>query len=218
MKKFILFCLSVVFLSPMLIAGDSDGNGLTWPKEIDKNGTKVILYQPQLESLDGNILPGRMALSFTPKGEEEILGALGFKARISANYDTHTTILEKLDITMIHLPGITDSIRIERFGKLLTQEIESWDMVMSLDRMLASLEDAKDMKEMSVKINNKPPDIYFRIHPAVLITIDGDPIIKEVQQQCQNFNRSYQNRSRGAASYNRARSAGSYGGARGRRR
>ncbi len=187
MKKLILFCLSFVFMLQMLIAGDTDGSGLTWPKEIDKNGTKVILYQPQLESLDGNILQGRMALSVTPKGEEEIFGALGFKARISADYDTRTAILEKLDITMIHFPGYTDSTRVERFRKLLIQEIESWDMVMSLDRILASLEDAKDMKEMSVKINNKPPDIYFRTHPAVLITIDGDPIIKEVQNQHFNY-------------------------------
>ncbi len=144
---------------------------------------EVVLYQPQLESLDGNILQGRMALSVTPKGEEEVFGALWFKAGISADYDERTAILEKLDITKIHFPGFTDSTRIERFKKLLTEEIESWDMVMSLDRILSSLEDTKNLKEMTAKLNNNPPDIYFRTHPAVLITIDGDPIIKEIDGQ-----------------------------------
>ncbi len=157
--------------------------GLKWPKEITKNGTEVVLYQPQLDKLEGNILEGRMALSVKPKGEDEIFGALWFKARISADYDTRTAILEKLNIIKIHFPDFDDTARVNRFAKLLTGEIESWDMVMSLDRILAALEESGNIKLLSDKVNNNPPRIFFRTKPAVLVTIDGDPILKSVSGQ-----------------------------------
>lgn len=181
MKRFVLFCFSLFFLLQTLLA---DGvKGLTWPREIVKNGTVVVLYQPQLEKFEGNILQGRMALSVTPKGEDIVFGALWFKARISTDYDKRTATLEKIDITRIRFPNFTDTARIERFRKLLIQEIESWDMVMSLDRIMADLKNTGNLKVMAQKLNNAPPDIYFRTEPAVLISIDGEPIIKEIQGQ-----------------------------------
>ncbi len=176
-----LFILGFVIISIMqsLIAGDEPE--FVWPKEIEKNGTVVVLYQPQLESLKGNILEGRLALSVTPNDNDIIFGALWFKARIATDYDERTAVLEALDITKIYFPDFDDTSRIEGFTKLLTDEVESWNMVMSLDRILAGLEETDNLKTLSDKLNNDPPDIYFRTEPAVLITIDGDPIIKEIQ-------------------------------------
>ncbi len=183
-KKLITF-LSIVFIGVFSCFSQEkqDSSGLNWPKEIEKNGTKVVLYQPQLESLKNSILQGRMALSVEPEGEDVIFGALWFKARISADYDKRTAVLEKLDITKIHFPDFDDTTRVKKFTELLTKEIESWDMVMSLDRILAALEETADIKSLSDKVNNDPPDIYFRTTPAVLIMIDGDPIIKDVDGQ-----------------------------------
>ncbi len=182
-RKVLAAVLFVIGLTSMSFAqsGTAEDPGLKWPKEIEKNGTTVVLYQPQLESLSGNILEGRMALSVEPKGEDIVYGALWFKARISADYDERTAILEKLDIVKIHFPDFDDTSRVERFARLLEQEIESWDMVMSLDRILAALEQEAEVKALSDKVNNDPPNIYFRTNPAVLVTIDGDPIIKQVQ-------------------------------------
>ncbi len=178
-----IFILGFVLISILQTLRAEDEAGLTWPKEIEKNGTVVILYQPQLESLKGNILSGRMALSVTPKDEEQIFGALWFDTRISSDFDSRTAVLEEINITRIYFPDYDDTARIERFKKLLTEEIESWDMVMSLDRILAGLEDTENLNTLSDKLNNDPPDIYFRTEPAVLITIDGEPIIKDIQGQ-----------------------------------
>ncbi|NOX86374.1 MAG: carbohydrate-binding family V/XII [Chlorobi bacterium] len=182
MKKFILFgfFFLITFYSALFA---EDEPGLQWPKEIKKNGTVVVLYQPQLESFKGNVLQGRMALSVTPKDEEILFGALWFKAYLETDFDERTALLKKLDITKIHFPNFTDTARIEKFTRLLTEEVESWNLLMSLDRILAGLEETENLKTYTEKLNNNPPDIYFRTKPAVLITIDGDPIIKEVQGQ-----------------------------------
>ncbi|MCK5337705.1 MAG: sulfur globule family protein, partial [Bacteroidales bacterium] len=35
-------------------------------------------------------------------------------------------------------------------------------------------------KNQSVQLNNDPPDIYFRTSPTTLVSIDGDPILKKI--------------------------------------
>jgi len=189
MNKLYLFTvlIFVTVLSGFSQDEQDKQNGLNWPKEIEKNGTLVVLYQPQLESLEGNILQGRMALSVTPKDDEIVFGALWFKATISADYDERTAILQKLEITKIYFPDYKDTTRIERFTSLLEEEVEAWNMIMSLDRIIASLEDKVELDKLSEKLNNNPPDIYFRTEPAVLITIDGDPIIKEIEGKGYNY-------------------------------
>jgi len=151
-----------------------------WPKEITDNDEKVTLYQPQLESFKDNILEGRMALSVSKKNKEPVFGALWFKSRLSTDLENRTATLESIDIIKMHFPGIDDQQMIDDFTNVLTKEIESWNLVMSLDRLLASLDEVNNLNKTSVKLNNAPPDIYFRTEPAVLISIDGEPIFKKV--------------------------------------
>lgn len=179
MKKIALLLFAMVLSLNSIIANEE--KELLWPKEIEKDGAVVVLYQPQLESFKGNTLEGRLALSVTIKDEAIVFGALWFKARLRTDYDNRTAVLEELAISKIHFPEYNDSVRIEKFAKLLTEEIESWNMVMSLDRILTGLEEVEDINSLSVQINNTPPDIYFRTEPAVLLSIDGDPIIDEVE-------------------------------------
>lgn len=179
MKKIILLMLISLSVSTILFADDS--NGYSWPKEIKKENFNVTLYQPQLESFKGNILEGRMALSVKQKDKEAVFGSLWFKARLATNLEERTAVLENLDIKRIYFPGVEDTAKIEKFSNFLVREIESGHVVMSLDRLLAGLKDVEDLKSLSVKLNNDPPDIYFRTEPAVLVSIDGDPIMKEIE-------------------------------------
>lgn len=176
--RHIIIILCFILTSSFVVA---KGSGLHWPKEIKKNETVVVLYQPQLESFKGNILEGRMALSVTRKDKKPVFGALWFKARLATDLEERTAVLEKLDIQKIVFPGVKDSVKIDKFSELFKQEVESWNLVMSLDRILAGLEEVENLNELSVKLNNAPPDIYFRTSPSVLITIDGDPIYKNIE-------------------------------------
>ncbi len=178
MKKNALIIITLICFSVVLFADDEFG--LRWPKEIVKDRTTITLYQPQYDSFINNMLEGRMALSVKQKDSEPVFGALFFKARLVTDIEERTAVLEKLDIEKIVFPGIEDTAKIESFSRLLIEEIESWDVVMSLDRITASLNEVEDLKALSVNLNNKPPDIYFRSEPSVLVSIDGDPILKQI--------------------------------------
>jgi len=151
-----------------------------WPKELDHKNYTVTLYQPQYDSYKNNLLAGRMALSVKVKDKEPLFGALWFSARLSTDTEARTATLVSIDIEKVYFPGEQDSAKIDKFSKLLVEEIESWNVVMSLDRLTASLKDVEDLNMLSEDLNNNPPDIYFRTKPAVLISIDGEPILKKI--------------------------------------
>jgi hypothetical protein len=181
MKNLILFISIFLFVSaPVLLLADEE-NGFHWPKEIEKKNTTVTLYQPQYDAFNNNILEGRMAVSVKEKDKDLVFGALFFKARLATDFEDRTAALEKIEIERVVFPGVEDTSQIGKLSELLVAEIESWDVVMSLDRLTASLEQVEDMKSISENLNNNPPDIYFRTQPSVLVSIDGDPKLKEVE-------------------------------------
>ncbi len=151
----------------------------SWPLEIEsKDGFVVTLYQPQLESFAGNVLEGRMAVTIKPKEKDMIFGAVWFKATVSTDTENRIVLLEKMHIVKTHFPEMVDEEKKTKFSNALSSEMESWNLEMSLDRLLASLDEVEGLKQLSDKINNDPPQIYFRTSPAVLVIIDGDPITK----------------------------------------
>ena len=111
--------------------------------------------------------------------DETIFGALWYRARLDTYLDNRTVLLEKMEIIKTHFPDIVNDEKISNFSELLSAEIESWNLEMSLDRILASLDEVENLKQLSDQINNDPPDIYFRNTLAILMMIDGDPILSK---------------------------------------
>ncbi len=176
--KLLLFTLLLLQIST---SAQEEVNELKWPREFDEKNSVVTIYQPQVESFKDNILEGRMAISIKPKDKDMIFCAAWFKGTMSTDLDARIVTFEKIEIPKLHFPDIDDQEKIDNFSKILVTEIESWDLEMSLDRLTASLGDLKDLKDQSVTLKNDPPDIYFRTLPSSLISIDGDPVVKEIE-------------------------------------
>jgi hypothetical protein len=175
---FLKYLLLAIILIPKSVFSQEEK--LAWPREIESKNRIVTIYQPQLESFKSDTLQGRMAISIKPKDGDIIFCAAWFKAKMTTDLDERTVILQSVEIPRIHFPEYDDKETINKFTKLLITEIESWDIKMSLDRLIASLENIEDLKKISVKLNNEPPDIYFRTAPTTLISIDGEPIMKDI--------------------------------------
>ncbi|MCK5455767.1 MAG: hypothetical protein KAI45_01495, partial [Melioribacteraceae bacterium] len=180
MRKVKLLVLTILLMQIAVFA-QSDVEELSWPREFEKDNSTVTIYQPQVESFKDNFLEGRMAISIKPKDKDMVFCAAWFKATMSTDLDARIVTLEKIEIPKIHFPDIDDQKKIDNFSKLLASEIESWDVEMSLDRLTASLGDVEDLKDQSATLNNDPPDIYYRTIPSSLVSIDGDPIVKEIE-------------------------------------
>jgi hypothetical protein len=155
---------------------------LDWPREVDMDKGVVTFYQPQPESFAANILEGRSAISYKPADGETLFGAYWFRAFLQTDLESRIAVLDQVDVMEIKFPGLEDSLQIESVKNKLEAALESMDIVMSLDRLIASLDEA-DLKSGATEVlNNTPPDIYYKNEPTVLITIDGEPIWKDMNE------------------------------------
>ncbi len=175
MKNYVLIILLLIGAY-----GFTQNDTFEWPREI-KAGTNymVTLYQPELESLNGNKLSGRLALSIKDKEDKIIFGALWFDARLATDLESRTAVLEALEIPKIKFPDIKNEDNIEILKKLIIDDLSATDIEMSLDNIIASLENVESKNIIDENISNKSPDIYFRNEPTVLVSIDGEPILKK---------------------------------------
>ena len=177
-----LILILFLFLSPQIMA-DEEETLLSWPREMEIEDVVITLYQPQFESFKNNILSGRMALSAKPKDKEILFGALWFDATMETDLEERLVLLVSMDISKVHFPGLEDKEAIERFRKILEKDLEDKDLEMSLDRLLAGLEVAEDIKTRDENFNNAPPAIHFRNNPTILIYIDGEPKLKDTEEK-----------------------------------
>ena len=146
-----------------------------WPREIIAEGRTVLMYQPQLDKLDGNILYARAAVSIAPKGEgTPVFGAVWLEARIETDLSSRTVFLSETRVPQVHFSEITPEQETQ-FADLLTREIPTWNITLSQDRMLAMLDIAEKQSMASDGFDDTPPRIIVADQPTVLVNIDGDP-------------------------------------------
>ena len=149
--------------------------------EIDTAQGLVVLYQPQLDEFAGNQLEARMAVSVTPKGKDEpVFGAVWLKARVETDFDTRTVQIVAVDVPRVRFPNATKEQE-QGFSQHLAREIPSWNLDLSLDRLLAMLEIAESRRQSAEGFDNNPPKVIFVTYPAILVSIDGEPQLRDVE-------------------------------------
>jgi len=179
MKK--IFILLAI-LSGAVLSAQGEELGFEWPREIQKNAYTIMLYQPQLEMLEGNILKGRMALSVKHNAEDPVFGASWFTVRLDTDKSSRTAVLESIDINRIKFPELDNAEKLARLEAVIEQDIESVEITMSLDNIIAGLENVGEETGTQDLVKNDAPQIYFRRTATVLVVIDGEPILKKVEK------------------------------------
>lgn len=146
-----------------------------WPRVLQaKDGSRITIYQPQLEKLQGKILSGRTAVSVLQKtANDPVFGAIWFTAEMETNRDNRMAVLQKLKIDEVKIPGIEDSQKIIDLQKLLETQAPKWTLGTTLDEIAASLETEQGYAADSYK--NDPPPILYATQYSVLVLVDGEP-------------------------------------------
>ena len=106
-----------------------------WPKGIDTPQGTVVMYQPQPETLDGNLLKGRAAVAVELKeSTEPVFGAIWFEARLETDRAKRTSTIADVTITQVRFPEQDEQKR-KNLKALLEKEIPKWDLSISRDRL-----------------------------------------------------------------------------------
>lgn len=151
-----------------------------WPREIPVEGASVLIFQPQSDTFEGNMLSGRAAVSVTTTDQEPVFGVVWYEARLETDRDTRTATVEDLTVTQVGFPGWEEAHQ-DSLAQLLEREIPAWELDISMDRLLKDLELAETRRRSAEGLNMDPPVILFSLEPAILITIDGEPRLQQIE-------------------------------------
>ena len=152
-----------------------------WPREIETTKGVLVVYQPQPDKLEGNILSGLTAVALEMKDSKEpIFGAVWFEARLDTDRAERMATITDLTITQVRFPD-QDEEKAKQLKTLLEKEMPKWNIPISMDRLITTLEMAETRTKGTQKINTDPPKIIFMTEPAVLITLDGKPHLQEIE-------------------------------------
>jgi hypothetical protein len=154
---------------------------LGWPR-IFTDGTATIgVHQPQVEDWkDFKVLVAMSAVEIqTQKGAKKVLAAMHFKAETDTDVSARLVNMGRLDIQSFRVPGESEEKTKELQAlveKLLPQKTDA----IALDRILAYLDPSR-VKVRETKVSTEPPPIMVSTTPAILVMIDGPPIIAPIQ-------------------------------------
>jgi len=156
-----------------------------WPAEIEVRGQKVTIYQPQTESYTGDRIDSRAAFS-VEVDDKPIFGAMWFTSRVVTDKDQRIVEFDKIKVENIKFPE-ENQAKLTTFQDDINKIFEDIDLSMSLDQFLADQEELKERKEIDLEFNNAAPTIYFETAPSVLVMIDGDPILKDIDNSSYKY-------------------------------
>ncbi len=149
-----------------------------WPRVVDLADGQVLVYQPQVTKWTDNQLEFRSALAIKPdNAKEETFGVIFASTRTQVDKVLRTVTFENLRIGKIDFPTLPNQGA--AYATELQTEFAKSIRTISLDRLESSLALA-GIKPPTVAVQNTPPQVIVSYSPAILVPIDGTPVLKPV--------------------------------------
>src|SRR5262249_34333352 len=174
-----LIVTAALVTSPLEIvaAGSSQSGDSSWPRELYQDGTRLIIYQPQVDDWKNfQDLSWRMAVSLTPKSGKEVIGVIEMKG--NTDVDNVAKVVDIIDpqVTGTYFPGL-DKATADNMEQLFKTFVPSAFSI-SLHSLIAST--PKKEAPPGVQLNNDPPKIFVGYRPSILLSVNGQPVLSDV--------------------------------------
>jgi hypothetical protein len=168
--------LWVWLMMPLVLSAADAPATPDWPMHVTaSDGADVTIFQPQLESFEGDTLSGRAAVAVVPANQQEpVYGAVWLQSRVETDRVARTVHIVDVDVTKVLFPSPA-TVSTQPLSDAVKQAILSHPIVISLDHLLASVEALQKEQTAAADLQTTPPAIVFRDHPAVKLQYDGTP-------------------------------------------
>jgi hypothetical protein len=153
-----------------------------WPRQAVGDGYVITVYQPQIDKWDGTTLEARAAVSVeTAASPEQKFGVAWLTARTQIDRQNHLVALDQVQVTRVQFPGAPE--KADEYAATMRRHLPRAVVTVSLERLQANLAiNQADTKEQKTEIlKNEPPRIFFSQTPALLVLIDGQPVLRPVE-------------------------------------
>jgi hypothetical protein len=157
-----------------------------WPRDMPLANAKAVIYQPQVDSWSGNQLKFRVAVGLKPDGATaETFGVVTGTARTTV--DRGSRLVELDDFTGLNFNFPTLPNNGSAYAAALEKAMRTALASVSLNLLQASLAASGTVKPTPHPVDNTPPQVIVSYGPALLVPIDGKPVIRDIPDS--NFER-----------------------------
>jgi hypothetical protein len=152
-----------------------------WPVKFTQAGTAYIVYPPRFDAWEDDRLRGQAAVSVQPEGEDRPnFGTVSISASTKDAGDGRIDI-SGLEIGDANFPAAAE--RSAEYLRVLRDKLSTKSWQTAAHRLQNDFAIERTAQQTrSVPVRNDPPRILFSQQPAVLVPIDGDPVMREVDQ------------------------------------
>jgi hypothetical protein len=178
--RHLLAAVGILVLAPVALPEEDPG----WPREFKEQGGAVLtVYQPQVEGWENyTLLHARVAFTIKmPGAEEGAVGGLKLDVETQTDHEERTVTLDNLKISKLVLPGIEDEAAAQKAEQAVRGLFPTGPVTLSLDRVLANL-GREHVKNRRIEVNNDPPKVIVSREEALLVYVDGEPILEPVDE------------------------------------
>lgn len=151
-----------------------------WPRVRSTNGNTVTLYLPEVESWTTNSFSARSVVEVKPaKTKKTVLGVVWFDAHGTVDRDNRIVNLDRLEITKGNFP---DAPKNGSNALALVRELfPGGARTVSLDYLITALGfEQAAARQTTQPLGHTPPDILWQTNRAVLVILDGDPVLRPI--------------------------------------
>lgn len=177
-SRFWALVLAAGLAVPLASAQALDGG---WPRTLPVDAGMVTIYEPQVDGMDGDVIRYRAALAWRPSADAEpIFGAGWFESKVDIDRSQRIVRPQNLELTNTRFPAGTADLQ-PGLSAALAEQAPRWNLDYSLDRLDAALEAAAAEQQAVQQLNTAPPRIIYRDRPALLVQLDGDPVLRTIE-------------------------------------
>jgi hypothetical protein len=155
--------------------GSVDPNG--WPRKIVSGDTTIMFYYPQIDKWEGDRIQAYAAVSVETAGsQQQTYGTVYFTAHTSVDKANRTVTLDNFKVTRGNFP--TASNKTAKFLAIIQQAELGKTQVLPQDQFMSDVAIGQQEHKSGYELRNDPPRIIFSSKPAVLVLIDGQPVLR----------------------------------------
>ena len=151
----------------------------SWPHTVSAGGDKLTVYEPQVESWQGNVLRARAAIGVeTPALPKPTYGVVHYTARTEVDKAAGMVTLNDFRVVRAQFP--TQQFQTPSFIATLNDAASNRQpMTIALERLQANLAVTQATSPArTLPVANGPPRIIVSYTPALLVLVDGEPALR----------------------------------------
>ncbi len=167
--------LAVILLACSVACAQDQG----WPRKHVLAGGTLVSYQPQVDDWQNfTDITWRQAFQLTPAGGKQVMGAATMSGTTNVDNDTHTVVIYGIQVLNTYFPDLdpATSAKMETLLRTFIPPVFN----ISLERIVSYVPKPQSVK--TVELKNDPPFIFVNYSPAILLSLDGEPVRADISE------------------------------------